>query len=464
MKFIIHIVALVFLNCSILYSQFSGFTSVGYGYNNNPLYNYQKLADQLKQTYTELNFKKEYKTSKLELKYVSGLMLFNRFEARNYYEHKFLGNYKIKFSNKTDKANDQKTSVEYEPELEDEQQDGQEETEQDDELLTEEEDLAENKFELGTENSEPSNDEILLAEDSTGNFLDNGILLSSRHDKKAYKEFDNFSVDLLLSYRSILFENVYYRIYNSFGYRNYNNLMELSNITEQFFLQLGNNNNKEIHYGIDLFVGYKFYTKTVYDTSRFEPVRTFVEKKTGVGKPGAKLKIYSDKKILTKPQANGILQIATGLFFEKQWNNTGIEASVLYRYNPRAAVRYLAQYVNSSILTDDIYNDHFSYRGIETKIRFKQILPFKINMLLDIVYQQKRFEAPALNLVGEKISTNRKDLRSSVEIYLSKYIDITDGLGLDIYLSGVLLRNQSNDNYNDFSLQGISGGFGIGIY
>lgn len=456
MKFIIFIVTLFFLNCSILYSQFSAFTSAGFGYNNNPLYNYQKLGDQLKQTYTELNFKKDYESSQLGLKYISGLMIFNRFEARNYYEHRFLSNYKIKFSNKTNRVENQEASVESNPEQEDEL----EETEQDDESLTEVEDSVVNE----NENPEPSVEEILIVEDSTSDFLDLGILASARHDKQMYKEFDNFGVDLLSSYRSIIIENIYYRLYNSLGYRNYNNLMELSNITEQLLFQIGNNNNKEIHYGINLSVGYKFYTKTVYDTSRFEPTRTFIEKKPGTGKPGAKLKIFSDKKILTQPQATGTLQIATGFFFEKDWNNTGIEASVLYRYNPKSSVRYLAQYANTSILTDDIYNDHFSYRGIEAKLRFKQILPFNINMLFDIAYQQKRFEAPALNLIGEKISTNRNDLRSTIEMYLSKYIDIADGLGLDLYVSGVLLRNQSNDQYNDFSLYGISGGFGIGIY
>ncbi len=457
MKLRFFIGVLLIFQSSTLYTQFSGYTSVGYGYHNNPLYNYQKIGDQLKQTYTDLNFTKDYESSQLGLKYISGLMLFNRFEARNYYEHRFLGNYKIIYSNKSNEVENQEASVESVPvqieanELE--------ETEQDDESSMNEEDTDVSE----SESEGMSEEEILTVEDSTSDFLDLGILASARHDKQAYKEFDNFGVSLLSSYRSIIFENIYIRMYNSFGYRNYNNLMELSNITEQLLFQTGNNNQEQIHYGINLSIGYKFYTKTVYDTSRFEPIRTFTEKRPGVGKPGAKLKIFSDKKILTQPQATGTLQIATGFFFEKDWNNTGIETSVLYRYNPKSSVRYLAQYANTSILTDDIYNDHFSYRGIEAKIRFKQILPFNINMLFDIAYQQKRFDAPALNLIGEKISTNRKDIRSTAEIYLSKYIDIFDGLGIDLYLSSSILRNQSNDHYNDFSLYSTSAGFGIGL-
>ncbi|MDP2209348.1 MAG: hypothetical protein Q8K98_11370 [Bacteroidota bacterium] len=449
--------AILFFQSSTLYTQFSGYTSFGYGYHNNPLYNYQKIGDQLKQTYTELNFTKDYESSQLGLKYISGLMLFNRFEARNYYEHRFLGSYKIKFSTNAGEVENPEKLAESIPEQKEDNE--LEETEQDDESSMNEEDTDLSEI----ESSETFDDEIMIVEDSTSDFLDLGILASARHDKQVYKEFDNFGVDLLSSYRSIIFEDIYIRLYNSLGYRNYNNLMELSNITEQLLLQTGNNNNEKIHYGINLSIGYKFYTKTVYDTSRFEPTRTFVEKKPGVGKPGAKLKIFSDKKILTQPQATGTLQIATGLFLGKDWNNTGIETSVLYRYNPKSSIRYLAQYANTSILTDDIYNDHFSYRGIEAKLRFKQILPFNINMLFDIAYQQKRFEAPALNLIGEKISTNRKDIRSTAEIYLSKYIDIIDGLGIDLYLSGIILRNQSNDNYNDFSLCTTSAGFGIGL-
>lgn len=451
MKRCLVIVVLLIIRYSTLDAQFSGYTSFGYGYHTNPLYNYQKIGDQLKQTYTDLNFTKGYESSQLSFKYISGLMIFNRFEARNYYEHRVLGSYKIKFSNETNNVRNPEAL--FEPISE------QVESEQDDENSTEEEDSADNEV----ESPETSYDEIIIVEDSTSDFLELGILASARHDKKVYKEFDNFGVDLLSSYRSNIFENIYIRLNNSIGYRNYNYLMELSNITEQLLFQTGNNNNEKIHYGLSLSIGYKFYTKTVYDTSRFEPIRTFTEKKPGRGKPGANLKIFSDKKILTQPQDNGTLQIAPGLFFVRSWETMGIETNVVYRFNPRSSVRYLAQYANTSILSEDIYNDHFAYRGIEAKIRFKQTLLFGINMLFDIAYQQKRFDAPALNLIGEKISANRKDLRASAEIYLSKYIHIIEGLGMDLYISGSLLRNQSNDNYNDFSHYTTSAGFGIGL-
>jgi hypothetical protein len=78
-------------------AQFSGYFSTTYGYNSNPLYNYQQLSDRVAQTYMQLGYEKEYENSILNLGYVNGVALFNQFGDRNYVEQSLFGRYKIVF-------------------------------------------------------------------------------------------------------------------------------------------------------------------------------------------------------------------------------------------------------------------------------------------------------------------------------------------------------------------------------
>jgi hypothetical protein len=461
-----------------VYPQFAVYNSIGYGYHNNPLYNYQKLGDQLKQSYTEINYQKHYESSQLGFGYIGGLMIFNKFEERNYYEHKFIADYKITYKTnhyagnmnpKRDGVDSANISVdESEISISAEESDNEDTSDAviqemvAEEDTTTEDEMAEDNTEQAQE-VEESDVNTLSVDDSTDSYLDLYLQGSARHDKYVYKEFNNIGIDGISTFRFMISDNYFLRICNDVGYRNYNNLRELSNVIDQLFFQIGNQQNKSFQFGATGTLGYKVYTVTVYDTNRFEQTRTFTEKKTGTGKPGAKLKVYSNKQILTRPQQNGTWQTTVGIFSNFTFDNTGIETSLLYRYNPKTSVRYLAQYANTSILTEDIYTDHFSYQGPEVKLRFKHLLPLKIQLLLDIEYQTKTFGAPALNLIGETIAGNRKDIRSSIEIYMSKYINLVDGYGMDLYMAITILRNQSNDNYNDYSLYGISGGVGIGF-
>jgi hypothetical protein len=78
-------------------------------------------------------------------------------------------------------------------------------------------------------------------------------------------------------------------------------------------------------------------------------------------------------------------------------------------------------------------------------------------------FQHKRFGIPALDLDGNEIDPMRTDIRSSLELYLSRYFDLAGGIGLDISLGLEIARNQSNDHYNDFSAYGLSLGIGVGF-
>lgn len=407
------IILLLVILCHVSsFAQLSLYSSASYGYYQNPLYNYQELDDQLKQTYTELNYSTAFDHSKLNFSYISGLVLFNRFEDRNYYEHNLTSKYLFEFKDD----------------------------------------------ELSEENTET------VSTDSIRPLLTLAVRVGGRHDKDIFKDFNNFGTSALAGYRFMISDDYYFELTNTFGFRDYSNITVLSNITDILNLQIGNKTNSSFNYGLDLSVGFKYYTESLYDTSKFEVTRSFTTKYTGKGKTGAKITVPSDKDILISPMANGTAQFVADIFMRTNWEKTSLKANLLYRYNPNTLVRYLAQYANTTFLTEDIYNDNFSYEGYEIRSEFIQKLFYDIELKLDLSFQQKLFGAPALDLVGTKLADQRIDLRTFTELYISRYFNLSDNLGMGIALSSGFVRNQSNDLYNNFSSYYISLSIGLGFY
>jgi hypothetical protein len=394
------------------FAQLSLYSSASYGYYQNPLYNYQELDDQLKQTYTELSYSKEFDRSKLNLSYISGLVLFNRFEDRNYYEHNLTSTYLIDFK---------------------------------------EDDLSKKINEV-------------VSNDSISPLLILSLKVGGRHDKEIFHDFNNFGTSALAGYKFMISDNYYVELTNTFGYRDYTNITVLSNITDILNLQIGSKFSNTFNYGLNISGGFKYYTESIYDTSKFEVERSFTIKYTGKGKTGAKIKVPSDKEILISPMENGTSQFVADIFMRTHWEKTALQANILYRYNPNTLVRYLAQYSNTTFLTEDIYNDNFSYEGFEIRSEFSQKLFYDIEIKLELMFQQKLFGAPSLDLVGTKTADQRVDLRTFSELYISRYFNLSDNLGMGIALSSGFVRNQSNDVYNDFSSYYISLSIGFGFY
>lgn len=412
MKLKLLILKLVIIIAANSYAQLSLYSSASYGYFQNPLYNYQELDDQLKQTYTELNYSKEFDQSKLNLSYISGLVLFNRFEDRNYYEHNLTSKY---------------------------------------------------LFEFKDENIIDETNET-VSSDSTNPLLTLSFKVGGRHDKESFKDFNNLGTSVLAGYRFMIVDDYYLELTNTFGYRDYSNITVLSNITDIINLQIGNKLSTTFNYGVNLSGGFKYYTESIYDTSKYEVERSFTVKYTGKGKTGAKIVVPSEKEILTSPLTNGTAQFAADIFTRTNWSSTSLNANILYRYNPNTLVRYLAQYANTTFLTEDIYNDYFSYEGFEIRTEITQKLFYDIEAKLELSFQQKLFGAPALDLIGTKTADQRVDLRTFSELYISRYFNLSDNLGMGIALSSGFVRNQSNDSYNDFSSYYISLSIGFGFY
>ncbi|MBP1656711.1 MAG: hypothetical protein H6Q31_1312 [Bacteroidetes bacterium] len=409
-------------------AQVSGFMSASYGYHRNPLYNYEMIPDQLRQSYLELTYAHPVGNGTISAGYVGGLMIFNAFTDRNYYEHNGRLTYLQAFGSIP------RAPRSVNPESIDEEE-GEEEK-------AEEEEIADT--------------------DSVRSYFDVNARIGGRHDKAVFREFDNIGTSLTAGYRFRI-GSLFMRIHNDFGMRSYANLTELSNISDVLTVQLGRFSQGGLTAGVLAQGGIKHFTNDVYDTTRFESKRTYVVKDNGKGKGGAKLVEPSDKNILVNSATTTASQLAGGVFAGSSWTAGSLMAELLYRYNTGSGTRYLAQYANTSMLNEDIYNDFFSYDGPSGRIVYRQSLPLGLQSIVTVEAVRKRFSAPALNLNGDQIADNRIDLNGSADLWLSRYFELPGGLGLDVALSAGVVRNQSNDDYNDFSLSQFGMSLGVGF-
>jgi len=403
------------------HAQVSGYVSGSYGYNQNPLYNYEELSDQLAQSYLELNYVKDMPTSQFKAGYVGGLMVFNRFAERTYYEHMLAVGYTVRYAKQKPAG-----------------------------LTTDanEEDDAEPPF--------------------IGNLLELGAKFGARHDRSAYKEFDNTGGEATASYTIAIREGASLRLGNQLGYRDYTYLKDLSNLTDIVEVRYGRMPGREPGVGMFASAGIKHYFTATYDTTVFESSTSGGSGGNGKGKGKGNGNSGSapgqvEKKNLVNATSRNSYQLTAGVTMGGRWGSFLADGQLLYRYNPRGATRYLPQYVNSSLLTEDIYNDFFSYQGPEGKISLLQNFPLGVKAVLVFDASSRKYSAPAFDLDGVESAQKRKDLRSLVELTISKAVPLSEGTDLEVTLQGGFLRNQSNDAYNDYSTAAVSLGLGIGF-
>jgi hypothetical protein len=145
------------------------------------------------------------------------------------------------------------------------------------------------------------------------------------------------------------------------------------------------------------------------------------------------------------------------------WAASSVLGTATYRINSKAATRYLAQSTTASTNSEDIYNDHFAYQGPEVGMQFTQKLPWDVRAVVAAAYQSKKFGAPAYDISGNIVADRRRDRHTIVEFTVTKPFDIGGGLQVELMLECGALRNQSNDNYSDYSTRSIAVALGMGF-
>jgi hypothetical protein len=405
-------------------AQFSGYASGSYGFHTDPLYNYATVSDQAAEGYWEMSYLLPSRTHDFRAGYVGGLMIFNTLSDRNYYEHRLNAGYTARYG-KFRKIK---------------QQDDDEEDTGGGDLFR-------------------------------GNTVEIGGTLSARYDNSVYDQYDNKGLDLSGGFTWGVGSGTEFKLSDQGGIRRYRYLPELNNITDILTARLSDVASDSLRLGFFVTAGVKHFTTAQIDTTRVKMGGgTFNQGNKGKGKGGAGLsgsngggQNAKTLQILENSGNTNTYQLSAGVSTTWKWNGGNVESQLLYRYNPGSTVRFLVQYANTTILSQDIYNDFFSYGGPELSIGFRQKLPLSLQLTVQSEAEWKRFLAPALNLNAEETSAHRIDLRGATEVTLSRSFPIDDAWSFDISLNAGAIRNQSDDAYNDYSLFYYSVSIGIGL-
>jgi hypothetical protein len=382
-----------------LHCQLSGYMSVTHGYDGNPMWNSFTGSDQVTEGYLQLQYKTEEMNPAFQIQYIGALMRFNALRDRDYYEHALSCTYTL------------------------------------------------------SDDSE---------QDSSGQYFDFTARATARHDRVIAQDFDNAGLGCTASYKSTLGESISIGLSDDLQYRRYQYVAPLSNIINLLTLEAGNPRNSQFRYGVLLSGGLKYYTDDTYDTTIFENKVT-PGKGKGKGLGNQNGTSANSKKTLLTSLKNTSIQIAAGLFVSRSWENASVGGRVLLRNNPRWVTRYLAYETSSTVLSEDIYNDFLSYEGLELRLHSQFGLPLDLRANCALNLEQKKFKVPAMTLDGVEEGSNRKDLRLSFEASLSRNIDLSEVFSIDITLNFHQVRNQSNDEYNDFSGNAVSLSLGVGF-
>jgi hypothetical protein len=391
--------------------QVSGYASAGYGFHSNPLSNFEMTSDNLLQGYWLLDCLASSPAADWKIGYVGGLMIFQNLAARNYYEHRITAGTTLRFPR------------------------AGEEQEGDDTPFR-------------------------------GSSLALGARLGARHDRADYRQFDSWGADLSGTYTWGEGTSASTTLSDETGLRRYASVSELDNLTSVVSLRLTVGSPGGTRISFFGGGGIKHYLTSEVDTSVFTTVSSS-SSSNGQGKGKGKGLLSGTgngkKDLLVNASSVNTLQLHIGVGLASQWEGGSVQSQVLYRIDPGSSTRVLAQYANSTMLSEDLYNDFFSHDGPEVSLALRQSLPLGLNLSLDAVAQRKKYLSPAFSLDGVQTAADRVDLHGGVELSFSRYTELGGGVGMDIGIAGGLLRNLSNDAYNDYSGHHYSLTLGMGF-
>lgn len=391
-------------------AQVSGYASATYGYHSNPLSNYLGASDQTLEGYCQLDYLGSSPSSDFKVGYVGGLMVFQDLAPRTYYEHRASIGFVRRYPYATEQAGEEEEEAPF-----------------------------------------------------RGNSFEFGGRLGARHDRVEYVQFDNWGADISGIYTWGAGTPSPVVLSNQTDLRRYANVPELDNLTTLFSLRLGLGGSAT--YSLLGGAGVKHYITSEVDTSVFQTVSSGSSNGAGKGRgKGIFAGTGNGKKdILVNASAVNTIQLNIGVAAAWQWEGGSLQSEALYRMDPGSSTRVLAQYANSTMLSEDLYNDFFSHAGPEIKLTFRQKLPPGWILSIDALAQRRKFLSPAFTIDGVQFASSRIDLHGGVELSLTRSVPLGESLSIDIGLTGGVLRNQSNDAYNDFSAYhyGVVAGMGF---
>ncbi len=254
------------------------------------------------------------------------------------------------------------------------------------------------------------------------NPLNTGINYSSRNNRNEFEIFNFNQISVYVNYRHSISESDFILPGYIFNKNNYKNFTLFSHNEHRFFINWISN----------------FETKTSLLLNAEYLIKQYSEK-------------YNFKGYLNEA-AQLRLKAHIGQSLSEV---TGINGYVLYRKNLSDGSRYL---VSDSLVyyEEEIFNDIYSYDGMEIGLGFKHYLNKYIELNLDAKYLIRNYSSlPVADRSGTELSYLREDKQLGLGVGI--HFDLSDVInGLSFSTSWIYYKNNSNDYYYKYSNQMIS--------
>lgn len=251
------------------------------------------------------------------------------------------------------------------------------------------------------------------------NPLNAGVNYSFRNNKNEFEVYDFDQLSVYINYRHSITETVFILPGYIFNRNNYKNFTLFSHNEHKLFLSWISN--------------FETQTSLTLNTE------------------------YSLKQYFEEYDFEGYLNEASQLKFranigQSLSETTGMNSYVVYRKNLSDGSRYL---ISDSLVyyEEEIFNDIYSYDGIETGLGFKHYFNKNIELNLEAKYLIKNYASiPAVDRMGVELNETREDNQfgfgAAIAFDLSKFLS-----GLSLSATWNYFKNNSNDYYYKYSNQ-----------
>ena len=152
-------------------------------------------------------------------------------------------------------------------------------------------------------------------------------------------------------------------------------------------------------------------------------------------------------------QLVGIVRIGQGLT-----ETTGLSVTGMVLHDIEKENHYLSSEYGY-ISDDEVFDDHYAYEGYQLDVVLTQMLSENTAIKALAGYQERNYPGwTVLDETGNVLAEDRFDKRTAFSLRVSHYLESLDA---EFYLDYLLILNNSNDWYFDYSNTAVSVGFSI---
>ncbi len=289
-----------------------------------------------------------------------------------------------------------------------------------------------------------------------GNVIYAGAKFANRLNKELYNYY-NFN-------QFIAYANARFKLGSSFlqgGYRlrerTYQNLEGFSYWEHMLFLRFNRSFETRTSVTIESNFGFKNYVARTYVTTVYDS--------SFMGGRGGRMGGRGIRTIISVEDApSAKLLVSSFRLAQSITTSTGLSLEVLYRYNFDSEARTLATIESGYMTEDELFDDPYSYKGLQYTAKITQLLPRGIQTAISFTLTNKFYPGHlALDLDGNPVDGQyRSDQLRYFYAGLEKSFALKHLFAsLTFYLESYWIKNSSNDDYYRYTRSLFSGGMTV---